>query len=317
MSSRGSRIDKLRSIPPDHLLLMAREWVFGDDNNNTSTAHVTKVLEAARGSEESGWLLDKLRSKGDIPEFGDDWKAKWRWVAEIMATEDSPRANYYRGASLRGLDDSGTGMKLLRQSAEAGFAPAMVWLGIELENEEGMAWIQRAAALNDPEALREMSFRFTDRKRFELLSDAASRGHADSIYRLANWVSDRSSPVEAATFGARYILYTCDLTHEIRSVVESSDLAVVYAAGRELEGYEQFWDTDSHPHDVYLHCIDAYLTIMHSARQAALQTIAGLKQYLGRDVARLIGKMVYDTRQSDASEWWWWPNGRKEKKTRI
>ena len=66
MDVRRSRRDRLASIPPDHLLLMARAWVFsGFDYRNTSVAHVTKVLEsaAARGSEESGWLLDKLRSK--------------------------------------------------------------------------------------------------------------------------------------------------------------------------------------------------------------------------------------------------------------
>ena len=64
MDVRRSRRDRLPSIPPDHLLLMARAWVFGGICN-TSVAHGTKVLEsaAARGSEESGWLLDKLRSK--------------------------------------------------------------------------------------------------------------------------------------------------------------------------------------------------------------------------------------------------------------
>ena len=74
MDVRRSRTDRLASIPPDHLLLMAREWVFGGYNDNTSVAHVIKVLEsaAARGSEESGWLLNKLRSMGDVPEFGND-----------------------------------------------------------------------------------------------------------------------------------------------------------------------------------------------------------------------------------------------------
>jgi hypothetical protein len=327
MSFRGSRIDKLRSIPPDHLLLIAREWVLcGDDTWNTSTAHVTKVLEAAKDvSEESGWLLDKLRSKGDIPEFGDDEDAKLRWVAEIMATDNSPRAQYYRGRALWELgDDDDDCLKLLRQSADAGFAPAMSELGSNFEDEEGLAWLQRAGALNDPEALREMALRSTDRKRFELLSEAASRGHADSMYLLASEFADRLTTVETATFDARYILYTCDLTHEIRSVVEyaGGDLAVLYAVGRELEGYEQFWDTDKHPHGVYLPCIDVYLTVMHRARQAALQAVTGLRQYLGgRDVARLIGKIVYGTRQSDAHEWWRMDhhqsNERKEKKTRT
>ena len=46
-------------------MLFRSEWVFGGiiNNMNKSVVHVTKVLEsaAARSSEESGWLLDKLR----------------------------------------------------------------------------------------------------------------------------------------------------------------------------------------------------------------------------------------------------------------
>ena len=101
MDVRRSRRDRLASIPPDHLLLMARAWVVGG-NYNTSVGHVTKVLEsaAARGSEESGWLLDKLRSNGAIPEFGIDWEARLRWMAEIMATEDTSQAQYYLGRAL-------------------------------------------------------------------------------------------------------------------------------------------------------------------------------------------------------------------------
>ena len=96
------RIPKLNTIPSEWLLLVAREWVFGGNNNKTA-AHLTKVLEsaAARGDEESGWLLDKMRSKGAIPEFGDDWPAKQRWVAKIMASEDSLFAQYYQGRALR------------------------------------------------------------------------------------------------------------------------------------------------------------------------------------------------------------------------
>ena len=54
MDVRRSRRDRLASIPPDHLLLMAREWLFDGLNWNKSAAHVTKVLESAagRGSEE-------------------------------------------------------------------------------------------------------------------------------------------------------------------------------------------------------------------------------------------------------------------------
>lgn len=46
-------------------------------------------------------------------------------------------------------------------------------------------------------------------------------------------------------------------------------------------------------------CIDT----IHRARRAALQTTFGLGRILGRDVARMIGKMVYETR-NDSVAWW-------------
>jgi hypothetical protein len=328
---RASRIDKLRSIPPDHLLLIAREWVVsrGYNNYNTSVAHVTKVLEsaAARGSEESGWLLDKLRSKGAIPEFG-TWQVNRRWLAEVMASDESPRAQYYRGLALWWLGDKDAGLKLLRQSAEAGFAPAMSWLGVALaEGEEKMAWLRKAAKLNDPDGLFWLSNR-VEEERFELLCKAAAQGHTQSIGCLVSEFSDRLSPVEVAAFGTRFVLYsgwTAYVEPIIRAAAQqmdnkqacANDLAVLCAAGRELEGYDQLWDADKHPHDSYLQCIDVHLTVTHRARRAALQAVTGLRQYLGRDVARLIGKMVYDTRQTEAHTWWLPQQSNDNKKLKI
>ena len=81
-------------------------------------------------------------------------------------------------------------------------------------------------------------------------------------------------------------------------------MAVVCAAGRELEGYDQFWDDGMHPHDSFITCLEVYLAVMHRARRAALQTVAGLKELgLPRDVAVLIGRAVYATR-TDACAWW-------------
>ena len=317
MDVRRSRRDRLASIPPDHLLLMAREWVFGGNNWNTSAAHVTKVLEsaAARGSEESGWLLDKLRSKGKVHEFGRDRRAKERWVAEIIATEDSPRAQYYRGVALLGLGVRDAGVELLRQSAEAGFAPAMSRLGVAVGDEdEKMAWFRKAAELNDPDGLCELADR-VEEGRFQLLCGAAARGHVYSMRRLASNYSDRLSPVEMATFGTRFVLYT-DLKNRFTSIIgdaaqrfdneqaSANDLAVLCAAGRELEGYDQLWDAGRHPHDSWMPCIEVYLTVTHRARRAALQTVVGLRELgLPRDVAVLIGRAVYATR-TDARAWW-------------
>ena len=84
---------------------------------------------------------------------------------------------------------------------------------------------------------------------------------------------------------------------------EADTLQVLCAAGRELEGFGEFWDEGRRPDESYLRCIDVYLSVTHRARRAALQTVAGLRELgLPRDVAVLIGRAVYDTRL-DAWAW--------------
>jgi hypothetical protein len=300
--------DRLASIPPHHLLLIGREGVFGLNNKNTSVAHVTKVLAAATkgGSAESYWLLNKLWSRGDIPpEFNNTNSTRMKWVAEIMRTEDSPWAQYYRGrALLCTFGDENAGLELLLKSAEAGFAPAMSFLGSVAERkEEGNTWICKAVELNDPDGLYELSICVGARDRkFELLCKAAALGHARSMRKLTKDFLDRLSPTEVVSFGARYVLYS-----GVDSVTQdAADLAMMYAAGRELEGHEQFWDFFIHPDISYLKCIRLYRVVTRRARRAALQTVDVLRRRkdigLPRDVARLIGQFVYATR-TDAWVW--------------
>jgi TPR repeat protein len=198
--------------------------------------------------------------------------------------------------------DADSGMDLLRQSAEAGFAPAMTYLGAE--EKEGLTWYRKAAELNDPDGLFWLAHCVED-KQFELMREAAAQGHPGGMYHMAVHFSDRLSPVDAATFGARYVLYGGWKDYVVGSVIAdaANDLAVLYAAGRELERYDQFWDDCEKPHDLYIRCVEIYLTATHRARRAALHTTLGLRQYIGRDVAKLIGQMVYQTRD-DAQAWW-------------
>lgn len=60
--------------------------------------------------------------------------------------------------------------------------------------------------------------------------------------------------------------------------------------------YEQLWDDNIRLIPKLQKYVNIYATVTERARRAALQITFGLRTYLGRDVARMIGKMVYATR---------------------
>jgi hypothetical protein len=57
---------------------------------------------------------------------------------------------------------------------------------------------------------------------------------------------------------------------------------------------------------VWLKCISLYLKVTAKARRAALQTVVAVRSPWcrgSRDLARLIGKAVYETRYTDTDAW--------------
>ncbi len=158
---RSLRSCRLNSISPDHLLLMAREWCFGDWNFNESSGHVVKVLESAssRGNEEASWLLGVMTEHGVVPEFA-SLAARLEWLVALMIAK-SPIAMTYKGFALSflGRYEEAT---LLRQASEAGYAPAMAAWGETLLNsgfhEVAIPWFITAADLNDPNGCTHLAF---------------------------------------------------------------------------------------------------------------------------------------------------------------
>jgi len=312
MDVRVSRRPKLDSIPDDWLLRMARESLFGLD----SVGHAMKLLGtvAARGNEEAAWLLDVIRR------YHYFCKNKSDWLAEIMAREEGPRAQYYRGRALvqlKGTNDVHA-LSLLRESAESGFAAAMALLGlclrIQLSDDEGTAWLRQAANRNDPDALHWVGDSNASR-RFELWEAAAKRGHPESMWYLTEFGPQRFSPVDIVTLQARSVVISRGTIYGRESIVNQTDAPLMYIIGRELEGYDQLWDME-HKGDFsewmdgapfrrqylaqkFVPCIDLFLTVSHRARVAALQTIVVLIRHYGfpRDLAVLIARRVYQTRE--------------------
>jgi hypothetical protein len=322
--------NRLDTIPAAHLLLVARKWLFYGDENESSQ-HVFKVLESAARldrtdySEEAAWLLKKMQNTPKISNSG----AK-KWLAEITKGDDSVWAKYYQGtAMLLSWAGGDAAEKQLRKAIEAGFAPAMSILGeaislYEPENEEGSRLLHRAVELGDPDGMYCLSAlpNIDLERRFSLLKTAAEvHGHLDSMFLLtSSGYSDYShflSPIEEAVFAARYTLlsgsnrYYLDVVSDaIRQLdanwngIDSGAFQMLYVSGRELQGYHEFWDNGRHPKMDYCRCIDIYERVVQRARTAALQTILCLRSIVGKDVACLIGKTIYQRRETDAIAWY-------------
>lgn len=271
MDPRPSRRDKLLSIPPDHLMYAARENILGISDLNPMVVNLLKSA-AQRGNREADFLLGRL----GFCDFGKDWKARLRWLIGLM--DDSPMSLYYQGRATRTVDwENDNAFTLLMRSAKAGFAPAASQC-----YPKSHTLIENAAALGDPDAL------FLSGQIFS----AACNGHLDSMYELATEGSDRSP-----MWGARYVLLAeCNTFMEMETFHGLENGSIMFKVGRELEGYASIWRKGRELDPVYIQCIEFYLNSIHRARRAALQTVVGLRPILGRDVACMIGKMIYGIR---------------------
>jgi TPR repeat protein len=269
----------LLSIPEDHLLQVLCRWMYHDTSYNSIGTADLNGAAAVATNKENIWLLDKLRSKGDVPKFGVDWKAKCKWVVEIMASgESSHRSQYYLGRALFELDDYDASLKLIQLSAEAGFAPAISWFGTFIKDEkEEVTWLRKAADLKDPDGMYWLTHHVEKGQHFNLLCDAASRGHMGAMRDLANKFSDRLSLVERAAWGARYLLYHGDRDYIIPGVAaatqrmfdkknDAEDLAVLCAVGRELRFYSLLWDGCKHLDVMYQNCIYFHITALRKTQ---------------------------------------------------
>lgn len=317
-----SRRGKLDSLVPEQLVLVVRESLFCA---NVASRHHTVAPElrllrhaAGRGCEEAAWLLGLLTSEGGVPHFGRDRAARARWLARRVG-EDSARGAYYGGLAV-GSSDPAAGVELLRQAALRGCVPAMSALGaalLELKAEaEGRAWLRRAADASDPDGLA-LAARYVERSpdvALGLYQRAAALGSLHGVFEYARWAKDKT---ERAMLWGRWVLLSGGSYWDAREVeevlwrlseghaVDRHDVQLVFVSGRELEGYEQFWDDDGRRiTSGQATCVDVYLMVTYRARRAALQVLAGLRQRgFPREIAGLIGRCVYDTRREDAFAW--------------
>lgn len=308
-------------IPVDHLMPVVRT-VLQDWGSIWMPEEAVRVLQscALRGCEEAVWLVEQFTSLGPLLQDAID---TGYWIIEFrdafyrrLACQDSPFALYYRAHS----ESAGN---VLEQAVTGGFAPAMTKLWLRAPGEEMLPWLRKAAALHDADALHSLA---NVQNSFDLHIEAAHCGNADSMDLLSSPFSGDSG-VPKAVWRARASFLLARGTRETAglesalnrleqgSEFEAIDLQLVHDVGRELEGVKQLWQTYAIAFPDHAKSVSFYLSIVHSARRAALQTIVALREFgLPRDLAIMIGRHVYNTR-SDAFAWC--EGARKEERKRT
>jgi hypothetical protein len=251
---------KLDSIPADQLVCVARNWFIKEEYAYLTLNVIKKMIHSAE-------MRGNDEAKWLLPNLYDE-----NWS---MSGND-PKNYYYKGMQIVyygvSMEIIEHGTRLIVKSAKQGFAPAIAWAsygddGI-VPDTSNCDWLKYEAEDRDD-----------NDECFKLMELAAKGGNVDAMYFIDS-------------YNARYVLLTCSLDIQYYK-------APSYTNGRELDGYDEFWDPGTHPHESWFPSIRLYREVTNRARRAALQTVVVLRFCLGRDVARMIGMMVYRSRSED------------------
>jgi hypothetical protein len=275
---------KGRRYPKGQLFIIAKNRLFSDLSD--SKEHVCRLLRTAvavEGCMESDWLLKKVCYLIPDDEYlYNDFCERRMFIQDLLSGEDEcVRSAYY--FCLASLIPDEKWFEILRIVSEQNiFAPAMSLYASKISNaKEKLYWAQKAAELGDPDGL----FMMAAEDKF-LLTDAANKGSIQAMKAL-NTLKMR----------ARADFYCGDT----RESYQTNSYQEMFEVGRELVDFERVWLI--RPHVGVLKCIDFYTRVCKNSQSAALQTVYLMRPVLGRDVARVIAKMVYNTRNYDAECW--------------
>ena len=291
---RGHHREKLDSYPVEWLLRIVREWVFRV--NLSARMHIQKILENAsrRQSAEATWLLSVLTKNNSesLPAV-----ARLDWVRECLSSSatDNPWFDYYYG---RAFDDA----ERIKQSALSGYPPAIFVIAGRVWKDDGSGFLcrlKKASALGDADATYHLALRTSFDESVQYYHTAAQQGHPTAM--------EYFSASSGALFGRAIALSGhCNFSYGARErEAMRYDFQYRFELGRELFGVDEFSTMAAELPLEILQSIEFYTDVTRNARSASLSTILVLHDGCGvaRDVARMIGKMVYDTRNVEAGLW--------------
>ena len=307
---RAPRGSKLKGYSSNFLVHVVREWLFEPlfSGSIQSPSFAAKLLASAarRKNDEGCWLQERFLAGGPLVARKVEDMRGWLEKMFLPAEEQRGRfSSFYAGKVLITFErGSELGWELMECSARAGYAPAICTMASRTM-PLSLEWLERAVEKNEGRAFVMMA-QMDYSKRFELLHRAALCEDLIGMRSVSLEYGDRLAPEEASRFAARFVLFSASSNllipgYYVRAskegLIENFNLDQPFAIGRELEGYEQFWDAGTCLAERDLLCIEVYLTTIHNARRAALQTVAVLmEKEFPRDVAKLVAKMVFATR---------------------
>lgn len=202
--------------------------------------------------------------------------AEMKWVFDTFCTDSDPNytesiyLDYYFGRRIH------SDYRIARSK----FPPARAVLA---HRRNDMITLRIEAENGDPYAMQWIG---CFERKFHLWELGAKQGHPNCMELTCALTSNPTHDV--------YVSKLCFMTG--KTATDIHNMKNPYLVGKEMEGYEELWEPGVHPHPNYLKAIQLYLKVKSEARRAALQAIFGLRPVLGRDVAIMIGKMVYALR---------------------
>ena len=276
---------------------------------------------AQLGHEEAQWLLSLFGENPLITQPVTTYGALYRWKIKLFVGDPSVRAMGYVAFLMMNNPPS---KRSYAEGAAAFGNPLAQFIMSELlirdDNlEEGMVYLEKAIQQNFPLAMHNKIVLSSQgripRSDNDLRLRAATLGHpvharALFIVNLNGGSSYKKNIFEAAKCLAKTLiadsfqswddlgtflsnqLINVDHAHDKRSVI------VIFTLGREFDGYAELFQSVELPVDLVLmnKILTIYRKVIARVRTAAMFTVHLFRRLLGRDVATLMAKAVYATK---------------------
>lgn len=284
-------------------LYLGKDYLFGLAQYKFLTyqdhdAVVPLMTAAAQlGHEEAQWLLflfgenPPIRAMGYLAFLIKDNMAAQRSYAEGAAAFGNPLAQYIMSEFMMRDDNVDEAMLYLEKSILQNFPLAMhkkILLSVQgriprTDNDLRL----RGAQLGHPVHARALF----------IVNLNGGSSYKKNIFEAAKWLAKTliadsfQSWDDLVTFLSNQLI-NVDHAHDRRSV------RVIFTVGREFDGYAELFQLMPIPVDLVLmnKILVIYRRIMARIRTAAMFTVHLFRRVLGRDVATLISKAVYATR---------------------